>query len=75
VRKYCLDGSEENKERRRLAKVGMLETVDSKSKSKPSMVALPKGRRAEVLVGGPKVCQRELAPAMAAESLVNPPSV
>jgi hypothetical protein len=53
----------------------MLETVDSKSKSKPSTVALPKGRRVEALVGGPKVCQMVLAPAMAAESLVKPPSV
>jgi hypothetical protein len=53
----------------------MLETVDSKSKSKPSMVALPKGRRVEVSVGGPKVCQILLAPAIAADSLVKPPSV
>lgn len=71
-----MEGSELNKERSWLAKAGMLATGDSKSKSKPSTAALPKGRRVEgLLLGGPKVCQTLLAPAMAADSLVKPPSV
>lgn len=56
----------------------MLVVVDSKSKSKPSREALPKGRRAvEVVLGwrGPKVAQMRSAAVWASEALAKPPSV
>ena len=62
--------------RSRLAKGTMLETAASKSKSKPSTEALPKGRRAEELGScGPKVAQIWSAAALACCSEVKPPSV
>lgn len=53
----------------------MLLTVASKSKSKPSTTASPNGRFTEGLETGPNVSQIILAPAVAAASLVKPPSL
>jgi hypothetical protein len=59
-----------------LAKGTMLETVLSKSKSKPSITALPNGR-GELLPAtlGPKMDQMFVAAAVAAAVEENPPSV
>lgn len=53
----------------------MLETVDSKSKSNPSITAVPKGRgTVEPEVLGPKIAQMLFAAVTAAEELLKPPS-
>jgi hypothetical protein len=53
----------------------MLETDDSKSKSKPSITELPKGRGAALPAClGPKMDQMLLAAATAAASELKPPS-
>jgi hypothetical protein len=58
-----------------LAKEGMLETVDSKSKSNPSITAVPKGRgTVEPEVLRPKIAQMLFAAVTAAEELLKPPS-
>ena len=54
----------------------MLETVDSKSKSKPSMTALPKGRLTfEPGWTGPNMAQMLFAALIAVWESGNPPSV
>ena len=59
-----------------MAKGTMLETVDSKSKSKPSITELPKGRgEDEPETGGPKMDQRLLAAVTAAAEEEKPPSL
>ena len=64
------------RERSWFAKGTMLDTPDSKSKSKPSMTALPKGRLAfEPDLTGPKIDQRLLAALTAEVESVKPPSV
>lgn len=57
------------------AKAGMLDTVVSKSKSKPSITAEPKGRGTEAPVLGPKMDQRFVAAVTAAAEVEKPPSV
>ena len=57
-------------------KAGMLETVDSKSKSKPSTTLVPNGRGDDELdEEGPKIDQMLLAAVTAAEDELKPPSV
>jgi hypothetical protein len=59
-----------------LAKAGMLLTVDSKSKSKPSITEPPKGRGTELPeTSGPKMDHRLFAAATASAEVENPPSV
>jgi hypothetical protein len=54
----------------------MFETVDSKSKSKPSITALPNGRGAVLPATlGPKMAQILFAAAVAAAVEEKPPSV
>jgi hypothetical protein len=50
-------------------------TVDSKSKSKPSMTVCPNGRGEELPVSGPKILQRLVAAVTAAADDEKPPSV
>lgn len=64
------------RERSVLAKVTVLETVVSKSKSKPSITEVPKGRRAvEPDCTGPNMDHTNSAAVVAAAEEVNPPSV
>jgi hypothetical protein len=64
------------KERSWVANGTVLVTVDSKSKSKPSITAAPNGRGAdEPGFFGPKIAQMLLAADMAAEAEGKPPSV
>jgi len=59
-----------------VANVTVLETVVSKSKSKPSITEVPKGRRAvEEGWRGPNMAQISWAAEVAAEGEVKPPSV
>jgi len=59
-----------------VANVMVLETVVSKSKSKPSITEVPKGRRAvEEVWMGPNMAQISWAAVVAAEGEVKPPSV
>lgn len=59
-----------------LAKDTVLDTVDSKSKSKPSTTASPKGLLMLVFdVTGPKMAQTFCAAAIAAAEEVKPASV
>jgi hypothetical protein len=53
----------------------MFETLDSKSKSKPSMTDEPKGRGDEEEVRGPKIDQMLFAAVTAAAEEEKPPSV
>jgi len=58
-----------------LPKAGILDTVDSKSKSNPSTTDCPKGRGMEESdPAGPKIDQMLFAADTAAEELVKPPS-
>lgn len=58
-----------------LPKAGMLDTVDSKSKSNPSTTEVPKGRGMEESEpAGPKIDQMLFAAVTAAEELLKPPS-
>jgi hypothetical protein len=58
-----------------LANVGMLETVDSKSKSNPSTTEVPKGRGIDVFeVAGPKIDQMLSAAEIASAEVLKPPS-
>lgn len=52
-----------------------METVDSKSKSNPSITALPNGRGTVVSVRGPKIFQMFVAAVTAAAEVEKPPSV
>ena len=62
--------------RRVLAKVRVLETVLSKSKSKPSMTAVPKGRgTVDPDCTGPNMAQSNSAAAVASAAEAKPPSV
>lgn len=59
-----------------LAKGTMLDETASKSRSKPSMMAEPKGRLTELLVcWGPNMAQMVLAHVVASVLEVKPPSV
>jgi len=57
------------------AKGTMFCTVDSKSKSNPSITEFPKGRGAEEEVEGPKIAQILFAAVTAAADELKPPSV
>ena len=64
------------RERSWLANGAMLETVASKSKSKPLTKEEPKGRRAlELACFGPNVAQMRFASETAADEDEKPPSV
>jgi hypothetical protein len=62
-------------ERSWFAKGTMFCTVDSKSKSNPSMTELPNGRGTEDEVEGPKIDQILFAAVTAASEEEKPPSV
>jgi hypothetical protein len=63
------------KDRSWLANGTMFETLDSKSKSKPSMTDEPKGRGDEEEVRGPKMDHMLFAAVTAAAEEEKPPSV